>query len=194
MTTNASAESVVLRADARRNRESILRTAARHFASHGVNTSLDEIARDAGVGPGTLYRHFPTREALLAATLADKQAAVLARADAARAIAASDAALAEWLGALQEYLCTYDGLPAPVLAAIEEDASVLGISCETLIALTDEFLTRAQNEGRARATIKPRDLFLGVLGTAWVVNRAGLDAAQREALRAIIADGYRVSV
>lgn len=189
--TNPSDDGGTLRADARRNRDSILQTAARHFAIHGVSTSLDEIARDAGVGPGTLYRHFPSREALLAAALMERQAEVLARAEVARGLADSDAALAAWLSALQDYLCTYDGLPAPVLAAIREDASVLGLSCETLIALTGEFLTRAQKEGRARAAIKPRDLFLGVLGIAWVVNREGVGAAQEEALKGIIADGYR---
>lgn len=191
MTTHPADDGGALRADARRNRESILRTAARHFAARGVNTSLDEIAREAGVGPGTLYRHFPTREALLAATLIDRQAEVLARAEAARALADSDAALAIWLGALQDYLCTYDGLPAPVLAAIEEDASVLGLSCETLMTLTGEFLTRSQEEGRARATITPRDLFLSVLGIAWVANRLGIDDAEQAALKAVIADGYR---
>ncbi len=179
------------RADARRNRDSILKTAARHFASRGVNASLDEIAREAGVGPGTLYRHFPSREALLAATLMDKQAEVLANADAARKIASSEEALATWLRALQDYLCTYDGLPTPVLAAIKEDASLLALSCEKLITLTGEFLSRAQQEGRARPAIKPDDLFLTVLGVAWVINRAKVDGKQKDALEAIIANGYR---
>lgn len=191
MITNPSENSGNMRADARRNRAAILETAARHFASHGVNTSLDEIARDAGVGPGTLYRHFPTREALLAAALMEKQAEVLASAEAARKITCSEDALAAWLRALQDYLCTYDGLPAPVLSAIKEDASRLALSCETLMTLTGEFLSRAQQEGRARATIKPDDLFLSVLGVAWVVNRAELDSTQKEALGAIMADGYR---
>ena len=55
------------RADAQRNRERILEVAKEAFTRSGANTSLDDIARDAGVGPGTLYRHFPTREALLEA-------------------------------------------------------------------------------------------------------------------------------
>ncbi len=56
-----------LRADARRNRDRILKAAMQHFASHGIGASLEEIAKAAGVGAGTLYRHFPSREALLAA-------------------------------------------------------------------------------------------------------------------------------
>jgi len=192
LTTPSASGRSPLRADARRNRESILKTAARHFAATGVNTSLDEIAREAGVGPGTLYRHFPSRDALLAATLLDKQAEVLAQAEAARQMACPDQALAAWLHALQHYLCTYDGLPAPVLASIGQDGSVLALSCETLLELTGEFLARAQAAGRVRARITPRDLFLSALGTAWVLNRTGVDADQQQALQAIIADGYRI--
>ncbi|MGY1967166.1 TetR/AcrR family transcriptional regulator, partial [Nocardia gipuzkoensis] len=57
------------RADVQRNRAALLETAQRHFLRHGVGTSLEAVAKEAGVGPGTLYRHFPTREALLAAVL-----------------------------------------------------------------------------------------------------------------------------
>ncbi|WP_439145725.1 TetR/AcrR family transcriptional regulator [Streptomyces canus] len=57
------------RADVQRNRAALLETAQRHFLQHGVGTSLEAVAKEAGVGPGTLYRHFPTREALLAAVL-----------------------------------------------------------------------------------------------------------------------------
>lgn|SRR5690554_5468733 len=180
-----------LRADARRNRENILKTAVRHFRSRGVDASLDEIARDAGVGSGTLYRHFPSREALLAATLMERQAELMVRAETARAMADADAALTAWLHALQDYLRTYDGLPAPVLATIENESCPLSLSCDTLIALTEEFLTRAQHERVARASITARDLFLSTLGIAWVVNRVGPNSAQQRALETIIADGYR---
>lgn len=180
-----------LRADARRNRESILKAAGQHFTTRGVGASLDEIARDAGVGPGTLYRHFPSREALLAAALSDKQTEVLARAGAARQITDAGAALGAWLRALQDYLRTYDGLASPVLAAIEKQASPLALSCETLIALTGEFLVRAQQDGDARAEITPRALFMSVLGIAWVTNRAELDPTQQDALEAVFRFGYR---
>lgn len=191
MITTPPGDTGTLRADARRNRDSILKTAARHFTAHGVNASLDEIARNAGVGPGTLYRHFPTREALLAATLMDKQAGLLARADAARTEGSPGAALAQWLRALQDYLQTYEGLAGPVLAAIKQDESPLALSCGSLIALTGEFLSQAQDEGSARTTLAAEDLFLSVLGMAWVINRAQ-GRAQKEALEAIVADGYRV--
>ena len=72
------------RADAQRNRDLILDTAEQHFAEHGVRGSLDAIAKRAGIGAGTLYRHFPTREALLAALLADRGDALVARREAPR--------------------------------------------------------------------------------------------------------------
>ncbi|MBU2147004.1 MAG: TetR/AcrR family transcriptional regulator; helix-turn-helix transcriptional regulator [Alphaproteobacteria bacterium] len=179
-----------LRADARRNRDRVLQTAMRHFGLHGISASLDEIAREAGVGAGTLYRHFPSREALLAAALRDRQTELLAISRETRGIANADAALARWLQALQDYLRTFNGLPAPVLAAVKEQASPLALSCDTLVSITAEFLERAQREGNARATVTANDLFLGALGIAWVLNRADTCGTSLEALNTIFAHGY----
>jgi AcrR family transcriptional regulator len=179
-----------LRADARRNRDRVLQTALRHFDLHGVTASLEEIARDAGVGPGTLYRHFPSREALLAATLQDRQADLLATANDVRDTPDADAALAKWLQALQDYLRTFNGLTAPVLAAVKEQASPLSLSCDTLVAITGEFLERAQRDGHARASVTANDLFLTAIGVAWVLNRADVCGTSPEGLNAIFAHGY----
>ena len=179
-----------LRADARRNRDSILKTAVQHFASHGVGASLEEIAREAGVGAGTLYRHFPSREALLAAALRGRQAELLAVSRDARDVADADVALTKWLEALQDYLRTFNGLPAPVLAAVKEQASPLALSCDTLVSITAEFLARAQRDGHARRSITANDLFLSTLGVAWVLNRAETCGTKAKALNAIFAHGY----
>jgi AcrR family transcriptional regulator len=178
------------RADARRNHDRILHIAREHFAARGIGTSLEDIARDAGVGPGTLYRHFPSREALLAATLQDGQAELLARSQDARQISDPDAALRQWLEALQDYLRTFNGLPVPVLAAIKEQASPLTVSCETLVLITGEFLERAQDHGRARRSVTANDLFLGTLGIAWVLNRVDAYGTTRQALETIFSRGY----
>lgn len=179
-----------LRADARRNRDNILKVATRRFASHGVSTSLEEIAKEAGVGAGTLYRHFPSREALLAAALQESQARLLALSAVAREIADADAALAAWLEALQTYLRTFNGLPDPVLAAVREEASPLSLSCDRLVAITGEFLFRAQREGQARASVTANDLFLAAIGVAWVLNRADTCGAGPDGLNAILRHGY----
>ena len=185
-----SSERSRLRADARRNRERILRTAMTHFSAHGIDTSLDEIAREAKVGAGTLYRHFPSREALLAAALQGQQEELLARARQARTIGDPDAALGAWLAALQDYLRTFNGLPAPVLAAVKEQGSPLCLSCDALVVLTGEFLIRAQQDGHARDSVTANELFLGALGIAWVLDRAEACGTTRQALEKVLAYGY----
>ena len=95
-----------LRADACGNRDSILKTAMQQF----------------GVGAGTLYRHFPSCETLIAAVLRDRQAELLAASRDALDIPDADAALTRWLEASQDYLRTFNGLPAPILAAVKERA------------------------------------------------------------------------
>jgi AcrR family transcriptional regulator len=182
-----------LRADARRNRNRILETAMHHFTSHGVGASLEEIAREAGVGAGTLYRHFPSREALLAAALRNRQSELLAISRRARAIADADTALTTWLEALQDYLRTFNGLPAPVLAAVKAQGSPLALSCETLVSITEEFLTRAQLWGHARSSVTANDLFLASLGIAWVLNRAETCGTNPAALNELLARGYLAS-
>src|SRR5690625_6778204 len=76
----------VQRADARRNRGLILEAAKAAFARDGIDASLDEVARSAGVGPGTLYRHFPTREHLLCELLHERQTVLLSNRDKAAAL------------------------------------------------------------------------------------------------------------
>ena len=186
----ASEEGPGLRADARRNRDNILKVATRHFAAYGVSTSLEEIAREAGVGAGTLYRHFPSREALLAAALQDRQEQLLALSAEAGEIADADAALAAWLEALQTYLRSFNGLPDPVLAAVKEQASPLSLSCDRLVSITGEFLSRAQRDGQARASVTANDLFLAAIGVAWVLNRADACGIGPDGLNAILRNGY----
>ena len=187
----ATGEPPSLRADARRNRERVLEVAKRHFDLHGVSASLDEIAREAGVGAGTLYRHFPSREALVAATLHERQAELLETSRQVREMPDADAALARWLQALQTYLRTFNGLPEPVLAAMKEQASPLSLSCETLKTVTEEVLMRAQQEGSARKTVSAKDLFLSAIAIAWVLNRAEACGTSAENLNAIFTHGYQ---
>ena len=186
-----SDETSGLRADARRNRAKILKTAMLHFTSRGVGASLEEIAKAAGVGAGTLYRHFPSRDALLVAALRDRQIELLDHAQQARGVPDPDTALSNWLTGLQDYLRSFNGLPEPVLAAVRERASPLALSCDTLVEITGEFLARAQQHGHARASVTPNDLFLSALGIAWVLTRAETCGATPQALNAIVTHGYQ---
>lgn len=184
------AEERRLRADAQRNRDEILRVAIEQFAVHGISASLEDIARVSGVGPGTLYRHFPTREALIAAVLEERRSELLSRYDAARSLADADAALQSWLAALHDHLRRFRGLPQPVLQAFAEQASPLAITTQHLVDVTGEFLARAQQEGHGRAALKAQDLFFSVLGFAWIADRAAECGASAESLNVILRHGY----
>src|SRR5688572_32472849 len=107
------------RSDARRNYDHLIAVARATFAENGTEASLREVARRAGVGIGTLYRHFPTREALLEALLGDGFEAL--RAEAVTSLDAPDPgeALAEWLRAFGIASTRYEGLPASVMEALQ---------------------------------------------------------------------------
>lgn len=179
-----------LRADALRNRNRILQVATQHFSAAGIGASLEEIAKAAGVGPGTLYRHFPSREVLLAAALQDRQTQLLRRSEEARKVADPDLALGQWLRALQDFLQTFTGLPASVLAAIKENASPLALSREALLAITGEFLERAQGQGCARRSVSANELFLGALAISWALDRVEAFGTTRSALEQLFTHGY----
>jgi AcrR family transcriptional regulator len=100
-----------MRADARRNYERLLKAAVDAFAEHGEGASLDDIAKRAGVGSGTLYRHFPTRHALLEAAYLDRIEAIAARADALAAELPPGEALVEWLYELGAGMMQMRGWP-----------------------------------------------------------------------------------
>src|SRR4051794_15174974 len=103
-------EPQTLRSDARRNREKLLAVAAEAFASSGVNASLEEIARQAGVGVGTLYRHFPSREALVAATYRHEVEQLCDSVGDLQASLAPDAALRAWMDGFVHYTAAKRGM------------------------------------------------------------------------------------
>jgi len=180
----------IKRADARRNRGLILDAAKAAFARGGVDASLDEIARSAGVGPGTLYRHFPTREHLLCEVLHERQAVLLAQRDEALAMPGAREALRAWMAALRGYLGAFNGLPQPFIEAFEAQASPLAVTCRTLITITGEFLSRAQAEGAARKSVSAPALFLSAVGAAFVEDRVADYGTTPELIEEIQAIGY----
>src|SRR5690348_3459677 len=107
-----------MRADARRNYERLLKVAAEAFAEHGEGASLDDIAKRAGVGSGTLYRHFPTRRALLEAAYVDRIESLAARAAELAERLPPGEALVEWLNELGAGMLRIRGLRALLGAAV----------------------------------------------------------------------------
>ena len=112
-----------LRADARRNRDKLLTVAASSFALAGAGASLEGIAREAGVGIGTLYRHFPTRESLVLAAYWHEVERLCDTADELLATLPPDRALREWMGRLTRYAITKRGMAEALTAATSSEGA-----------------------------------------------------------------------
>jgi AcrR family transcriptional regulator len=149
-TAGPSTQSRPKRADARRNYEKVVAAARDAFAECGASTSLEEIARRAQVGIGTLYRHFPTRQALLEAVYVD-EVEVLCRSAAGLAELPPWEALVGWLHRFVAYLATKRALAGELLNYIERDADVFKSSRAALYAAGGPLLERAQQARVVRA-------------------------------------------
>lgn len=180
------------RADAQRNKTHILEVAGEAFAEEGIDVSMDSIAKRAGVGPGTLYRHFPTRDALLAALLETHYANLE---QVRTAITAEERdperALQRWIEALGTWMNAYEGLPEPLRAAWSQPSSVLMPTCTSMVEASSVFLEAAQRSGQARAALSGRDIFLAALAIAWAgAASGGADSDARPVLLEVLRSGW----
>ena len=154
------------RADAERNRVRLLETAKAAFAEKGSGASLDEIARIAGVGAGTLYRHFPTRDALVAAVYRNETEQLVA---AARRLAETHPpvmALREWLLLFVDYMATKHGMHE-VLNSIVGGASDLYLASTAQVKQAiAKLVDRAVASGDIRLDLDPLDLLRALAGVA----------------------------
>ncbi|MBK3566864.1 TetR/AcrR family transcriptional regulator [Streptomyces sp. MBT62] len=144
-----------MRADARRNYERLLKVAAEAFAEHGENASLDDIAKRAGVGSGTLYRHFPTRQDLLEAAYVDRIEALGARADELAKELPPGEALAEWLYEVCVGTIQVRGMKALLGSAVSDGTNVTLTVCGThMKSAAQRLVEAAQQEGTLRKDIE----------------------------------------
>ncbi|MEU3750250.1 MULTISPECIES: TetR/AcrR family transcriptional regulator [Streptomyces] len=175
------------RVDARLNRERLVAAARDVFAEAGPQASLNEIARRAGVGPGTLYRHFPNRSALLAAVLMDRIEALCGQAEHLTATAAPDEALAHWLHAFLDHARASQAMAGALLTE-DQDGAPETTDCHRLILdAAAAVLTRAQRQGSARPDLTADDLVQLTVGVA--LSTAHRDDEERPArLLALILD------
>lgn len=161
-----------MRADALRNRERLVEVAQSAFANNGIETSLEEIARQAGVGIGTLYRRFPRREDLIAAVLNERY---LKLTECAQVLAERrqdiDAALAEWLALLIEHMAIYRGLSAAVKEAMHDQSTALGQTCKEMMEAATELLERGQRSGAFRSDVTFYDVMALCSGIVMAVER-----------------------
>jgi AcrR family transcriptional regulator len=163
-----------MRADAQKNYAHLLAIARAVVMEHGADASLRDVARKAGVGLGTLYRHFPTREALLEALLRTGFDDLTAKASKLEISNLPGHALVSWLGDVVALAHSHRGVIATMVAAIEDPNSALHDSCVTMKAAGARLLARAQAKGLARADVDGADLFALVGALAWLHDQPSL--------------------
>jgi AcrR family transcriptional regulator len=163
-----------MRADAKRNHDHLLAVARELLSAGRGEVSLRDIARTAGVGLGTLYRHYPTREALLEALLRSSFDSLTSRARELETSEETGSALVEWLRDMVTMAHDYSGAIRSMVAAIEDEASALHASCVTMKAAGTRLLVRAQDAKEARADMNGTDLFALVGALSWVADQPAL--------------------
>ncbi|HEV7752653.1 MAG TPA: helix-turn-helix domain-containing protein [Baekduia sp.] len=175
------------RADARRNYEKLLAAAGEVFAENGAAASLEDIARRAGVGIGTLYRHFPTRQDLLEAVYIDEVEEMSRKAGDLGDLEPWDA-LVTWLRQFVRYAATKRALADEMMNTIDAEAPVF-VSCRTAItAAGDMLLARAQEAGVVRPDTNFIDIGRMVAGIASIRTT---DPGQIERILDVALDGLR---
>ena len=164
------------RADAQRNRIRLLETAKAAFAEKGPGASLDEIARTAGVGAGTLYRHFPTRDALIEAVYRNETEQLVAAANGLAETQSPLGALREWLLLFVDYMATKHGMYDALNSIVGGTSELYSASTEQMKQAIAKLIDRAVASGDIRLDIDPLDLLRALAGVANV--SAGPDGQQ----------------
>lgn len=157
-----------MRIDAQRNYERLLEVAREVVTEQGVNASLRDVARRAGVGLGTLYRHFPTRDALLEALLRASFDELTARAGELERSTSPEQGLVSWLRDAVAVAHNLRGAVTSMMAAIEDPDSALHASTTTMREACSRLLVRAQAKGTARNDVDGADLFSLIAALAWL--------------------------
>ena len=152
------------RADACRNRERLLEVASAAFARDGVEASLERIAKEAGVGIGTLYRHFPNRDALMEAVYRHNLDQLIADADELAATKPPVEALEEFMQRFVGYVATKKGLAAHLKTVVTADSDLFTSSQERMNATVDRLVANAVASGGIRGDVDAADVLRALAG------------------------------
>jgi AcrR family transcriptional regulator len=177
-----------MRADARRNHARLLEAARAAFGECGVEAPMDDIAKRAAVGPGTLYRHFATRAELLAAVYRADVEALAAQADEFAQTRAPFDALDAWLRVQLDYVKNKRGLGAAVKAMLGTDAETVLFCRDTLRTALGRLLDAAKATGEIRPDVQAADVLRLVHGVGVASESAPEDA---DRLLSYVLDGLR---
>ena len=178
------------RADAIRNRDRLLEAAKAVFSQGGAEASLEAVAKRAGLGIGTLYRHFPTREALYEAVYRREVGQLVELAEALRSEAAPAEALRRWMRANVEFVATKKGMAAALALAAQGSSDLTAYSLDRLTKAVGELLCRAAAAGEIRADIGPEDLLRALVGMCYAQDRPDWQASVLR-LVDVFVDGLR---
>src|ERR1700688_5153776 len=167
MTVQSAATLRRPRADAVRNRERVLEAAKIVFSAGGRDASLEAVAKRAAVGIGTLYRHFPTREALFEAVYRREVQQLVELAEALKNEAAPVDALRRWLRSNVEFVATKKGMSAALALAVQGSSELSAYSFDRLTKAGGALLDRAVAAGEIRADISPEYLLRALVGMCY---------------------------
>ncbi|WP_433174996.1 TetR/AcrR family transcriptional regulator [Actinoallomurus sp. CA-150999] len=155
-----------LRADARRNRERLLEAAVRAFAEEGTDATLDAIAKDAGVGIGTLYRHFPTREALVEAAYRNEVARLCDAAPDLLRTAPPDEAMRAWMDRFIDYMAAKRHMSDALHAIIASGGNPFSESRARMMTATETLLKAGAAAGTLRPDVDPMAVLTSLIGVS----------------------------
>jgi AcrR family transcriptional regulator len=177
-----------LRADARQNHARLIVAATEAFAENGADAPLEDIARRAGVGIGTLYRHFPTRLDLQAAVFRSQVGAVCGRGDELLNTAPPDQAFAAWIRTLAAYLVTKRGLSHALIEAVGAESELISTCWVAMRETTQRLLASAQQAGAVRADVDASDVMRLIHGVTVSTEK---QPERADMLLSVMLDGLR---
>jgi AcrR family transcriptional regulator len=179
------------RADALRNRERVLEAAKAVFSAGGPDASLEAVAKRAGVGIGTLYRHFPTREALFEAVYRREVQQLSELAEQLKSEPQPVDALRRWLRSNVELVATKKGMLAALALTVHGSSELYAHTFDRLTKAVGALLARAVAAGEIRADISPEDLLRALIGMCYIHDQPGWQNSVLRLLDVFI-DGLRV--
>jgi AcrR family transcriptional regulator len=169
----------------------VLESAKAVFSAGGPDASLEAVARHAGVGIGTLYRHFPTREALYEAVYRREVEQLGELAEQLKGDAAPVEALRRWLRANIEFVVTKKGMAAALALAVQGPSELTAYSSDRLTRAIGALLARAVEAGEIRADVGPEDVLRALIGMCYMHDRPGWQASVQR-LMDVFVDGLRL--
>ncbi|HVV18880.1 MAG TPA: helix-turn-helix domain-containing protein [Pseudonocardiaceae bacterium] len=179
-----------MRADAQRNRDRLLEVAVRAFSHDGPDVTLEAIAKEAGVGIGTLYRHFPTREALVEAAYRNELAKLCDSTPDLLRAQSPDKAIRTWMDLFVDYMTTKRGMSDALRAVIASGGNPYSESHDKLVGAIGALLAAGASAGVLRSDVDAADVLASVVGMAGVAaDPAKRDLAGR--MLDLLVDGLR---